>query len=244
MALPGTETSLPKAVPPRRGKLARVAFHGSLFLSFAAAAGALLVWPQWLLVEGSRQSLELQMTHEHELQDRLDGLRAVSGRLRDWQANSRRVFVADELDRYPAQVKAVAVHEGAALEAAQVTMRPVPRWRSVSVQSDAWAESDGVSGGEIQPRAVRVVLTGSFSSIYRTVGTLCGQQQLFIPDRWDITPAPAAPAGKSAAGTPTAGRLRAEVWATVFLVRQPDDAPKGRAAAGPVAAGFRTEGEG
>ena len=42
---------------------------------------------------------------------------------------------------------------------------------------------------EIQPRAVHLVLHGTFDGIYRTVATLSQQQQLFLPDRWDIAPA-------------------------------------------------------
>src|SRR5205085_10431960 len=132
---------------------------------------------------------------------------------------------------YPAFIRAVAEHEGARVETAEVTDRPAPRWRSVSIRpsvgADPWADEEGEGGGEIQARQVHLVLRGPFDRVYKTVATLCGQQQLFIPDQWVLTPLRSARARDEGAGT----ELKAEVWAAVFVVREPEEAHSGRAAA-------------
>ena len=207
--------------------------HGTLLTASFAVAGAALVWPQWTAVDGARAALSVQEDREQEFSDRLESLRALNERLRDWQNDGRRVFVQDELRTYARTVQSVAKREGAQLVKVQVAAAQGGRWRSVSLQQfsqDGHAEV----AGEIQPRAVRVVLTGSFDGIYRTVANLSQQQQLFIPERWDIAPA--------AGGAEAGGALRAEVLATVFTVQEPEEKPVAPVNTGPVAANVPLEG--
>jgi hypothetical protein len=207
--------------------------HGTLFTASFAVAGAALVWPQWTAVDGSRAALAIQQEREDEFSDRLDSLRALNERLRDWQNDGRRVFVQKELKTYGRTIQNVAKREGAQVLKVQVASSQGGRWRSVSLQQfsqDGHAEV----AGEIQPRAIRLVLSGSFDGIYRTVANLSQQQQLFIPERWDI--APAAP------GADAGGALRAEVLATVFTVQEPEEKPVAPVNTGPVAANVPLEG--
>lgn len=217
---------------PRRSRAARWLVHGSLFVGALVVGGVGLVWPQWLALDGARSALEVQQEREQDFQDRLDSIHSLNGRLRDWKNDGRRVYLQEELTRYPSLVQSVARREGAQVLKVQVTAPPGGRWRSVSLQqfgSDGHAEV----AGEIQPRTVRVVLSGSFDGVYRTVAALGQQQQLFLPDRWDIAPA----AGNSDAG----GALRAEVSATVFTVQEPEDKPIAPASTGPVVANLPLE---
>lgn len=207
--------------------------HGSLLLASLTVGGVALVWPQWLALDGARTALEIQRAREQEFTERLELLRSMNERLRDWDQDGRRVFLRDELKAYDKVVRQVAAREGARVAKVQVTAQPASRWRSVSLRQ-LGARGEYESAGEIQPRSVRVVMTGDFDSIYRTVASLTRQQQLYLPERWDI--APAAP------GAEAGGALRAEVWATVFAVHEPEEKPVAPLSAGPVAANFPLEG--
>jgi len=207
--------------------------HGSVLVASFAVAAFTVVWPQWLELEGARSALALQRTREEEFSDRLDTLRAMNERLRDWDQDGRRVFLRDELIRIDRVVKQVAAREGSQVARCQVTAQPGSRWRTVSMRDIAGGHQSEAAG-EIQPRSVRVVLTGSFDGVYRTVASLTRQQQLFLPERWDIAPAPGNADGS--------GNLRAEVWATVFAVHEPDEKPAAPVNSGPVAANVPLEG--
>lgn len=229
--------------PRRRPQIGRWLFHSALLVAFVSAAGAILVLPQWMELEGSRAALERQQEREQEATDRLDTLRAMNDRLHDWSNNTRRVLLPQEVPAYPGFVRAAAKREGSRVALVDMRQRPAPRWRSLTVRPslgpELWAEDDLNNSGEIQPRSVRLVLTGKFDAIYRTVAALCGQQQLFIPDRWDLVPENAG-AGETGAGT----GLRAEIWATVFVVREPEEEPKTPVASGPLATGTAWEDQG
>lgn len=183
-------------------------YHSVLALAFASGGGALLVWPHWVALEGSRTTLEIQAERERELTDRLDATRAGVSRLRLWDREGRRVFLADEVARYPVLAQAVAKREGATIVRAEVTPAAPARWRAVTLDKSGGDVDE--TAGEIRPQLVRVVVKGSFDAVYRTVAGLTQQQQLFVPERWDLS------------GSPRAG-LRAEVLGTVFVVHQPDE---------------------
>jgi hypothetical protein len=175
----------------------------------AGTAGALLVWPQWLAVEGSRQALLIQQERLEGLEDRLNSLRALTERLREWNQQDRRVMLPEELDAFPAHVRQVGEQSAVRATAVRVTNQSAPRWRSHAVQAGIWSARDAAAEGEVRPVWVKVVLHGDFDSIYRTVAELSGGTRLFVPDRWDLAPAREADDGE----------LRAEVWGTVFVAR-------------------------
>ena len=205
-----------KPATPRRG-LRRWVYHTALLTAFAAGGGALLIWPQWVAFDGARSALELHQEREREFSDRLEVARATAGRLRLWEKEGRRVFVADELDRYGVLTQAVAKREGATVVKTEVTEGRPARWRSVTLDRTG-VDAGADSAGEIRPQVVRLVLKGSFDGVFRTVTALTQQQQLFVPDRWTL-----ARGGKGASGA----ELWAEIWGTVFTVRQPqDDVPE------------------
>jgi hypothetical protein len=214
----------------RRRRPTRWLVHGSLLVAAFAVGAVALVWPQWLAVDGARAALTMQLEREEEFEDRLDSLRVLNERLRDWQHDARRVFLKEELASYGRQVQLVAKREGTMVNAVQVRAQSTGRWRSVSLRQFV-AEGQPEGAGEIQPRTVRVVLTGSFDGIYRTVAALSRQQQLFLPEKWDI--APSSP-GDSA-------MLRADVLATVFAVQEPEEKPVAPVNSGPVAANVLME---
>jgi hypothetical protein len=232
-----TPRTKPPGEAPRRVRRSypRWLLHGALFLAFSSSAGAVLIWPQWLAVDGSRLALQVQQERVQELNERLDVERAMKERLADWQHNTRRVYLRSEMAQYPGLVRDLAKQNGATVAAVQLTETPPARWKSVSLQVPVSGKdvAEGTDGGEIQPRAVRILLTGSFDSVYRTLGALAAQRQLFIPDRWDLAPI---------RGPRGARQLRAEVWASVFVVREPEDGPKLPAA--PVATATRVALEG
>ncbi len=213
---------------PRRLDWRRLVLHIAATSASAALAGAILVWPQWVVLDGSRNALAVQQSREHELNDRLANLRLLSGRLRDWKRAERRVLLLAEVANYARQVRATATQEGAVAAAVEVTDRPSSRWRAARISALGLEEAVGDQAGEIQPRAVRIVLRGTFSTIYRTIAALTTDQWIFVPDRWDIA-AGETPRTASSTGTPAeTGQLhplRAEVWATVFLAREPETAP-------------------
>lgn len=225
-------TSKAAPAPRKTPRSLRWLMHGSVLAASFAVGATALVWPQWLAVDGARTALAIQLEREQEFEDRLDTLRAMNERLRDWQQDGRRVFLRQELVGYGNVVKQVAQREGAQVAKVQVTAQPASRWRTVSMRQFAGDQQTEVAG-EIQPRSVRVVLTGSFDGVYRTVAALTRQQQLFLPERWDI--APAAP------GADAGGALRAEVWATVFAVQEPEEKPAAPVNSGPVAANVLPE---
>lgn len=217
---PNTET--------RRLDWRRLVLHIAASCASAALAGAILVWPQWVLLDGSRSALTVQQSREHELNDRLANLRLLTGRLRDWKRSERRVLLLPEVATYARQVRATAAQEGAVAAAVEITDRPCSRWRPARISALGLEEAVGDQAGEIQPRAVRIVLRGTFSSIYRTVAALTTDQWIFVPDRWDIAAGetPAAASSTDTTGEASQRRtLRAELWATVFLAREPETAP-------------------
>lgn len=188
-------------------------YHGTFLVACAAGGGALLVWPQWVALDGARSTLEIHQEREKEFTERLDAARAAAGRLRLWEKEARRVFLTEELKRYPVLVQAIGKRQGATVLKVQVTQARPARWRSVALDRTG-GDLASESAGEIRPRAVRVVLKGSFDSVYRTVTALSQQQQLFIPERWDLS--------ANAPGVPK-GEVRAEILGTVFAVQQPED---------------------
>jgi len=218
---------------PRGSRATRWLVHGAVFTAALLAGGVGLVWPQWLALDGAHAALEVQQEREQDFQDRLDSVHTLNNRLHDWQNESRRVFLPEELNQYSRVVQGVARREGVQVLKYQVKAASGGRWRAVALQqygSDGHAEV----AGEIQPRSIRVVLTGSFEGVYRAIAALSQQQQLFLPDQWDI--APAAPNG------PAGGPLRAEVTATVFTVQEPEDRPVAPLkTTGPVAANLPLE---
>jgi hypothetical protein len=206
----------------------RLAFHGSLAVAFLAVGATLLVWPQWLAADGSREALELQREREQYLSERLDLVRAMNERLREWKTEGRRIFLPGEVKRYPLLVRAVARQHGTFVARVQVTNRPSARWRPLMVTTDPWLDEDvdpygdsylpaEATAGGVQSRSVLLVMTGSWNSVYKTVASLSQQQQLFIPERWELAPynAPGAE-GK---------QVRAAIWATVFVAREPKERP-------------------
>lgn len=200
------------------------------------------MWPQWIAKDGARTALEIQQSRETELSERLDLVRGLQGRLRSWDQEGRRVMLPEEAASYPMLVQAVARREGAQVLGVKVTNRLSPRWRSLMLHAAEWPGGQPVAAaGEIRPRSVRVLLTGSFDSVFRSIATLGEQQLMFIPDRWTLVPATGASASTgsgSALLNRTAGQrqVRAEVWATVFVVEDPAEKPKAPVGGGPLAA--------
>lgn len=194
-----------------KGGSARWALHASLALAYAAVAGVAVVWPRWVEADVGRTALALQHDRETELIDELEIARAVTGRLRIWGRESRRVFLAAELARYPALAREAARQAGARVVDVRVTNRMSARWRALQVRPEGWEESDDAAG--IEPRVVYVRLAGRFGSLYRAVAALSQQQQLFVPDRWAIAPRPT-------------GEVQAEVWGTVFAVSETGPSPQ------------------
>jgi hypothetical protein len=219
--------------------------HGSLFVAFATVGSALLVWPQWTASDGVRNALEIQQEREQALTYRLGRLRETNDRLRQMDVDDNRVFRAGQLKGYPALVRTVARRQKAIVARVQVTPRSHPRWRAVTIPAELWnggpAEADYVEPvrsvreerAGIRPRSVQVVLKGTWPNVYRTIASLSQQDRLFIPDRWELAPykTKQLPNG-----------VRAEVWATVFEVKVPEERPRG--AKGPLAAALPVEGEG
>lgn len=225
----------PQVAPrsPRRNRLTRWLVHGTVFSAALLVGGVGLVWPQWLALDGARAALEVQQEREQDFQDRIDSVHTLNNRLHDWENEGRRVFLPEELTRYGSVVQSVARREGVQVAKFQVKGAPAGRWRSVALQQfgeDGHAEV----AGEIQPRSIRVVLTGSFNGVYRSIAALSQQQQLFLPDQWDLAPA--------AANGAEGGAVRAEVSATVFTVQEPEDRPVAPVkSSGPVAANLPLE---
>jgi hypothetical protein len=211
----------PPPAPRRSPGVRRWLFHGVLTAAFALAGAALLVWPQWIAVDGGESTLALLREREQELSDRLDASRAGMTRLRYWQREGRRVFLADEAARYPVLAQAMARQEGAVVVKATVSEGRSQRWRPVLVDQHG---AGGVAG-EIRPRTVRLVVRGSFEAVYRTLAALTQQQQLFVPDRWDLVQ-------RTVGGKP-------EVWGelagTIFVVTEPEAAPAAPISTAPVA---------
>ena len=211
----------------------RCLFHGTLMVAFATAGAAMLVWPQRIAADGAQAALELQQGQEEELTQRLGLVRVLNYRLRDWSRESRRVLLRGEGAEFETLVRQVARREGAKVARIRITRRPSPRWRPVSIAPVAVGD-DVQDAGEIQPRTLQIVLTGTFARVYRTIGALCGQQALLIPDRWDI-------AAMGRPGVPRGEIVRAEVWATLFVARQPDDSPVPPGGSRRMAAGLPSE---
>jgi hypothetical protein len=204
---------------PGPGGYTRWIFHGTLFTAFATVAGMLLVWPQWTAADSARTALQTQREREQELNEQVDLLRANTQPSLGSKQDGRRVFLAHEVSRYAVIVHALAKQNGVHVDQVRFSNKTSDRWRALAAQRERWDEDQGPVGGEIGPQAVRVVLEGSFENIYRTVAALCQQRQLFIPDRWEL-----APKGASAPG---ASDLRCEIWATIFVAREPVRRPPG-----------------
>jgi hypothetical protein len=246
----------PAGTPGRkRGGAKRWFLHTGLLFAFAGIGGALVIWPQWLAAEQAWTAVRAQASQERELVARVRQMSLPSSAAEAWPQDRRRVFLEDEVEQYPVIARAVARREGARVELVQITSHPSRRWRSQSVPppspvttpEDPWA-GEGPAGfsltpGEIQPRTVRIVLTGDFKSIYRAVTSLCNQQQLFIPDAWDLTVVP--PKGrKPGEEKPAATELRAEISATLFVVREPEEEQTQPVVAGPAGTSTPLEKEG
>lgn len=208
----------PSATPaPGRNsnRAARLLLHGCLALVMASAGGVLLVWPQWMDAEGSRTAVEIQRERENGLQDRLDMVRAMNGRLRAAHDDSRKLFRIEQVHQFPALIRELAKAAGAEVAEARVTAAPTPGRRASSLEPEA---PGGEETTEIKPMRVQIVLTGSFESVYRTVGALCRQDQLVIPDRWQLTPR---------TGPGTDGKaVKAQLAATVFVIRTRTEEPR------------------
>ena len=214
---PSTKTYVARS----SGSVRRWLVHTSLGVAFLAVGISTMVWPQWIAADNSHSAFELESEREKQFTDRLDQAHAQLGRIYDWQQDGRRVFLRDELNHFSAMVEAIARRDGAAAEKVKVSTAETSRFQSLALQAP---DRDGVPvpNGEIEPRTVRVVVTGKFDAVYRTVATLCQQQKLFIPERWDLAPEHGA----------NRDNLRAEVAATVFVVTEPNQKPEGSAAAG------------
>lgn len=212
----------------------RLIVHTSLTAACATIGGAALVWPQWVAIDGARVSLGLEKEREGELNDRWEQLRGLSERLYSWRHSQRRVFLEDEVRRYPLTVSAVAQKCGVAARGVLVN-QPSTRWRTASLTGEAWAEGASADLGEIRPQSVKVWVTGSFDGVYRTVASLCAQQQAFVPERWTLAPAKQAEAHPGTV-------VRAEVIGTVFVVHQPRELSKPGPVAAPLASGSGRQG--
>lgn len=213
--------------PRRRKNWNRWLAHASLAAAFGAGGWAILVWPQWIAVDGARAALQLQQEREQEYAERIDNIRAGNDRLRAWDRDGRRVFLADETNRIPVLVRALALRQGTSVAKVQVTNHQGGRWHPYGIESTT-PNGTPVQSAEIRPRSVRIVLKGNFDALYRTVASLSQQQQLFVPDRWELS------AGRDPKSP--GGELWAEVWATVFVVNEPEERPHTPVASGPVAA--------
>ncbi|MBM3457176.1 MAG: hypothetical protein FJX77_01380 [Armatimonadetes bacterium] len=208
------------ASPPRRTLpvLRRLLFHGALAVASCVVAGTILVWPQWVALDGARAALAVQVSREEEITERLTTMRTLLQSLREWKKTERRVLLPEELRSLASLVRTAAAQEGARAAAVEVTDRPSMRWRNMAIPGGGLEDAAGdEAAGEIRPRVVRLVLVGSFDSVYRTVAGLASQQWLWIPDRWDLSVQPGA-AGTAASGSRS---LRAEVCGTVFVVHEP-----------------------
>jgi hypothetical protein len=93
------------------------------------------------------------------------------------------------------------------------------RWRTVTVDADADGAPDPAAAPQaaIRPQPVRIELQGPFEKVYRTVTLLSQQQHLFVPDRWELTPA--------SEGSRPGGDVRAVLRATVFVIQEPGTVP-------------------
>lgn len=211
----------------------RVLMHASLLGACATLVGAAVVWPQWVAADGARAALTLQKERENDLSEKWEQTRMLNDRLYGWRSAQRRIFLDKELGSYPATVAAVAKQCGVAAQATWVNQSS-SRWRSASLTGGAWS-ADAADLGEIRPRTVKVTVSGSFDGVYRMVATLCTQQQLFVPERWNVVPA-------SEPGAKPGSTVRAEVVGVVFVLQQGDALPKPAKAVAPLA--FRPEGGG
>ena len=216
-----------------RRRAPRWLFHGSLLVAFTTTAAALLVWPQWVAVDGARTALKAQREQEAVQGGPLPSVHSLNEQLRGWRRGERRVFLEEEVAQYPALVQAMAKREGVkVLAAEQVDDRPA-RWRPASLDPEGAAEDRAILTGEIQPRTIRILLTGSFPKVYRAVASLCQQQQLFVPERWELIPVAPAEGGEA--------QLKADIRATIFVIREPEEAPAPTAGPGPMAARLPVE---
>jgi hypothetical protein len=203
--------------------------HGTLLLAFAGAGAALLVWPQWLCLDGSRTALLAQRRHERKVKSELEAARTAEGALPAWKQDSRKLFLAEEMKQVPALVRTVARREQVKVAEVRILSRAGSRWSSLGGRPAVWSGEEAGVGADIGPRTVKLVLVGKFDSIFRTVATLSQQRRFFIPDRWDMAP-------RADGGGAPGKALRADVLATVFVIQPHDEAPGMPAASGPVAA--------
>lgn len=221
--------------PAPRGLGARLLVHTSLLAVFAAVGGALLVWPQWIAVEGSRAALQIQQEREEGLEARFGTVQAMNDRLRAWNSEERKVFLPAELRTYPDRVRAVADREGAKVLGVRIGGPAAPRWHSLAGAAGMWADAGEARGGEIRPVAVKMSFVGPFDAVYRTVVALGQEGRLVLPDRWQLEPR-ALPGGAPR-------QVRAEVTAAVFLVREAAEPPVAPVVSGRLAAAAPLETE-
>lgn len=209
---------------PRRRAVGRVLFHLSLLAAFAAAGGSLLVWPQWVLLDGNRTALAIQRDREQELTDRFEHLRALNARLRDWSRHDRKVWLPEEAQALRHQAAAVASQEGARLHDVRISARVSPRWHSLVERGALLASSAAGSSAEVRPSSATFVLSGPFPAVYRAATRLCRSKQLIIPDSWQLAPTkPNRP-----------HEVRLQLTATLFVLREEEDGAAGAPAARPV----------
>lgn len=200
--------------------------HGALLLAFLAFGGVGIVWPQWVAADRGHVALDVQEEREVALREQLETARALTGRLRDWKHEERRVFLEEELPLYPALVREVARDAGAAVVSVETSDRTLNRWRPLRVPSASLDPMDDEELGpseEIRPQSVHLVLTGAFGAVYRTVAALGQQQQLCVPERWDVSSRARQGGGRE---------LKAEIWATVFVVKSTEATLRVAAAGG------------
>jgi hypothetical protein len=199
-------------------------FHTSLFLAFLTAGGAVLIWPQWMVWDGARAALQQQQDQERKLAARLTAAKSANQEILVGQQKGRSAFSEEQIAEYPGLVRSIAEKQGATVVQVGLVEEGVPRSRSYPALTLA-SDDRGGRGGEVRPRTVRVVLTGNFKSLYRTIGLLCQQPQLLVPDGWEIA---------ASGGFDSSANLRCDFRGTVFVVEEPSDTFDTGAALGPM----------
>lgn len=216
--------------PDSRRGLARLGIHSVLLATFVMGEIALLVWPQWLTRDSSQAALSSQLSRERELETRLQSAQdpvrwaetTRSARPELW----RKVLTAEDLAKFPNQVRLLATSEGVKVAHVSFTPEVSPRWRAVTQRAFLLgAPKEGP--GAVRPMVATVILTGSFEGLYRTVTRLCERRQLFIPDRWNFVP-------RDGVGSPPT-EYKAEIAATMFVAGKPAETPMTSARTGVLA---------
>ena len=185
----------------------RLALHGAICLGALGLGAVTLVWPQWLILDGSETSLAIQVSRERELSDRLLQVRALNQKLREWRREDRRVLLRNETPLFTSAMKNLAIRNGVRLVDASVSPRPSKGWRAAHLtRVDPDLTSTNEAG--IEPRSIRLVLAGSFAQVFRTIASLPQEQWLLVIDAWDLIPAGKSPQGRL---------VKAAVQGTIFV---------------------------